>query len=578
MTAIVATASMLLALTISTVDQPVNPTIEKTEVAGNTVMSTDDIVGTAGLQPGRRYEKNLFDKGLRQVLERYAAQGYLRTEILTEVQFSGDSLSVVILLAVREGIPAQFGKIEISGNTFKDAVDPLMEFDSRTGDPFNAQLLKRDIDRLLTGYEREGYPYCRVEISKLRPADDSIDITLIIHEGPLIRIDGFRVEGNTHTKDHVIIRELRMAPGMPFDQRRLVQGRERLLRLGLFETVSEAEMDVNQSGDGATIVIRVEEGRTSAVDGIIGYMPGLHGRSGFLTGAATLSLQNIAGTGRQVYASWLRRDPLSSDMRIRYEEPWLQGHPITTGFELGQTQQDSSFTATEVIARARMPFTDRINGHISVHWRRIIPDSTSATLLGVSREVNGRIGLSIDSRDDLLNPRRGTVVRFDAVYGIRWNEASVLYTPERPRVQTSRMRIDLEYYVPVVRRHVASIGLHGLDIRSGERILPLAQQFRFGGARTLRGYRENEFRGSRVFWSNAEYRVLLSSRSRFFMFFDAGRFEYRQATTRVSDTKIGYGIGLRLESSLGILGIDYGIGEEDTLLNGKVHFGLRNEF
>ena len=578
MTAIVTAASILLALTISTVNQPVNQTIEKTEVTGNTVMSTDDIVGTAGLHPGRPYDKNLFDKGLRQVLERYAAQGYLRAEILPVVQFSGDSLSVVIFLAVREGTPAQFGKIEISGNTFRDTVDLLVEFDSRTGDLFNAQLLKRDIDRLLTRYEREGYPYCRVEIAKLRPADDSIDVTLIIHEGPLIRIDGFRVEGNTHTKDHVIIRELRTAAGMPFDQRRLVQGRERLLRLGLFETVSEAELDVNQSGDGASIVIRVEEGRTSAVDGILGYMPGLQGRSGFITGAATLSLKNIAGTGRQVHASWLRRDPLSSDIRIRYEEPWLLGYPVTIGFELGQTQQDSSFTATELSARARMPFTDRIIGHFTVDWRRIIPDSLSATLLGSSREVNGRIGISIDSRDDLLNPRRGTVARFDAVYGIRWNEASMLHTPERPRVQTSRVRIDLEYYVPVVRRHVASIGLHGLDIRSGERILPLAQQFRFGGARTLRGYRENEFRGSRVFWSNAEYRVLLSSRSRFFMFFDAGRFEYRKTTTHVRDTKIGYGIGLRLESSLGILGIDYAIGEEDTLLNGKVHFGLRNEF
>ena len=143
--AIVTTASMLLALTMSTVDQPVNPTIEKTEVAGNQVMSTDDIVETAGLQPGRRYDKKLFDKGLRQVLERYAALGYLRTEIQPAVQFSGDSLSVVILLTVREGTPAQFGKIEISGNTFRNAVDLLMEFDSRTGDPFNAQLLKRDI-------------------------------------------------------------------------------------------------------------------------------------------------------------------------------------------------------------------------------------------------------------------------------------------------------------------------------------------------------------------------------------------------------------------------------------------------
>jgi hypothetical protein len=38
------------------------------------------------------------------------------------------------------------------------------------------------------------------------------------------------------------------------------------------------------------------------------------------------------------------------------------------------------------------------------------------------------------------------------------------------------------------------------------------------------------------------------------------------------------GIGLRLETGLGIWGFDYGIGEEDNLLSGKIHVSLLSSF
>ena len=46
----------------------------------------------------------------------------------------------------------------------------------------------------------------------------------------------------------------------------------------------------------------------------------------------------------------------------------------------------------------------------------------------------------------------------------------------------------------------------------------------------------------------------------------------------IQDWKVGYGIGLRLETRLGLFGIDYGLGEGDRLSNGKVHIRLINEF
>ena len=134
------------------------------------------------------------------------------------------------------------------------------------------------------------------------------------------------------------------------------------------------------------------------------------------------------------------------------------------------------------------------------------------------------------------------------------------------------------------RRHVVAASVHLGEIRSDEQVIPFNEQFKLGGARTLRGYREEQFHGSRVIWANLEYRLLHGRRSWSFLFLDAGHY-FRQvrdplagAIGQVSGEKVGYGVGLRVDSRLGILGVDYGLGEGDGLTEGKVHFGVLNEF
>jgi outer membrane protein insertion porin family len=105
-----------------------------------------------------------------------------------------------------------------------------------------------------------------------------------------------------------------------------------------------------------------------------------------------------------------------------------------------------------------------------------------------------------------------------------------------------------------------------------------------GGINSLRGYREEEFSGTKVAWTNLEYRFLLGRESRFFIFADYGYF-FRQARSieekilsKISGKKLGYGFGIRIDSRAGLLGIDYGMGEKDRFNEGKIHFGIVNRF
>ena len=106
--------------------------------------------------------------------------------------------------------------------------------------------------------------------------------------------------------------------------------------------------------------------------------------------------------------------------------------------------------------------------------------------------------------------------------------------------------------------------------------MPFSDLFRVGGATTLRGYRENQFRGASVGWLNIEYRFITGKISRLFLFSDVGFISDRQQQGDIS--RYSYGAGIRASTAIGQIGIDFGIGEGDSFTNGKIHLSLNGAF
>ena len=106
--------------------------------------------------------------------------------------------------------------------------------------------------------------------------------------------------------------------------------------------------------------------------------------------------------------------------------------------------------------------------------------------------------------------------------------------------------------------------------------------FRIGGMKNIRGYREEQFLASVLIYSNVEIRYSLARRSFMFGFYDFGYYlRPSDDLNFIPEQKgflYGYGIGIRLDTSLGIIGVSYALGKGDSFLDGKIHFGLINEF
>jgi len=104
--------------------------------------------------------------------------------------------------------------------------------------------------------------------------------------------------------------------------------------------------------------------------------------------------------------------------------------------------------------------------------------------------------------------------------------------------------------------------------------------FRFGGAESLRGFREDQFRGSQVVWADLEARYLIDRNSYLFLFGAYGFYERPQLINEetdqftISDTLTSLGFGLAFQSPLGIIKFSYAISPDEDLGNGKVHVGI----
>ena len=138
----------------------------------------------------------------------------------------------------------------------------------------------------------------------------------------------------------------------------------------------------------------------------------------------------------------------------------------------------------------------------------------------------------------------------------------------------------MEYTLSLAPRHLLNAALHAREFRSGG--IEISDLYRLGGATTLRGYREGQFLGSRLVWANLEYRLLVAPRSFVYLFSDVGYISTANGLvaglTGSEQTKIGYGIGTRVDTALGLLGVSIALGQGDTFSTAKLHVRLINEF
>ncbi|MCK9281134.1 MAG: BamA/TamA family outer membrane protein [Melioribacteraceae bacterium] len=466
-------------------------------------------------------------------------------------------------------------------HTGSDSLILTRYFNELKGDELIEENINYTINKILDYYEETGYPFAEIKIIDTKINYDSseseylADITFNITPDKLSKINNIRITGNDKTKPHVILRALRLNSGEIYSQKRINEIPKRLNRLRIFEPVDLPVYYLDPDSNGI-LEIKVKEKVTNNFDGIVGYVPSQNdNQKGFFTGFVNIGLRNLFGTGRDAFFKWQQEERNSQELQMKYLEPWLFGFPFNAGFELYQRKQDSTYVQRFLKIDLEYLATEDISAGINFSTQSTIPSvrvNKVFTLFNSSELTTGAF-LKIDTRDDFYSPRKGFYL-FNSykISSKKINGPVEFITPEmKTKLYLQRIEIDLLMYYELFNNNVAALGLHAKELKGDS--FEVSDLYSLGGTNSLRGYRERQFLGHRIFWSNLEYRLLIEGRSFVFVFFDTGYFLYN-----TSGFFTGYGIGINVETGLGVLTVNYALAKGDSFSNGKIHFGILSEF
>lgn len=566
-------------------------TIGSINLNGNKSFNKSDYFEWINIFPGQSMFEGLKDTLMKRISFNLNQRGYFDYKF-DAISFDSAKTknNVDITININEGVPTFFNKVNVENVSKADSNFVISSFNNLSGEIFNKFDLENTISEVLSYYENNGNPFAVVKIKSFNFYKDTLskknltDIFLLIDAKKKSRINKIEIHGNKKTKNYVLIRELRIVSGQEYSQQNVNILPERLNKLGFFKPVKKPEYYINSKGEGV-LSFDLQEIQTNNFDGIIGYIPGgRNDESGYVTGLVNINLRNLFGTGRAVSIKWQRLNRSSQLLDLNYLEPWLLGIPINLSTRIFQRKQDSSYVQRTFDISLQYLATDVLSMGVTLSLESVIPTDNGNSKFTVfnSTIVNTGLNLKLDTRNDLFSPTNG--ILFINSYSFRKKTINGPFQFISPTTATNinlqKLELSFDAYFSFVNRQVLAVKLHGGELRGP--FFETSDLFRMGGFNSLRGYKEDQFLGSRIIWGNFEYRFLLTNRTYFFLFFDNGYFLRKEDVDRnipkIEGYKTGYGLGINLETSLGILGVSFAFGEGDSFSDGKIHFGIINNF
>ncbi|KUG26845.1 outer membrane protein assembly factor yaet precursor [hydrocarbon metagenome] len=562
-------------------------TVRSIEISGYKNFSSAQYLNWIRINNGSPIFDGIKDSIQTRIAVSLNDNGYFFSAIEIKDKPTEDTSAVNFSVLIDEGQPAGIRSINYYNANSADSSILNNELNYLVGEKFDKYSLETAVARIIDEYENIGFPFANITINSIIVEEDSTgiftDINISLEKDQKSTIDKIEIIGNEKTNNIVITRAARIFPPEVYSHAKVESIPKRLNRLRFFEPVKVPNFYFNSNNAGV-LQITVQEKETNNFDGIIGYVPGDDDEPGYFTGFLNISLRNLFGTGRAAAFRWQKENRFSQELEIKYLEPWILGYPFNVSFGFFQRKQDTTYVQSKFDGAVEFLATDDISASLLFATESVVPTENENNIFTVfnSSIISTGIKLSIDSRDDVYAPREGLYFINSYLYSKKTiNGPEQFITPQtKTDINLQRFELDFSFFYELFNRQVIAAGVHAREMRGD--FFEISDYYKLGGTSTLRGYRENQFLGNRTFWSNLEYRYLLTPRTFAFLFFDTGYYlrneDQAKGISELSEFKYGYGLGLNLETGLGVLSVSFALGEGDSFGQGKVHFGIVNEF
>ena len=510
-----------------------------------------------------------------------------------------------VFTTVPEGVKLDFAVtvnpittgVSFEGNTVYTSEVLTKFMDLQPGQVLNSVYVGQKVQGINAAYARDGYMLAHVDGIRV---DDQGVLHVHIVEGI---VEDIVPAGNKKTRDKVITREFVQKKGKPFNKFLVRRSVERVYNLGFFDDVNVRMLPGDQDPNNVIIEIDVLEHKTGTITLGAGYS-----KSDGLMGIIEFGEDNFRGTGDKFKVHWeIGGKKKYKNYQISYLKPWIDSKGTSLGFSF--FNREDEYTDYNEDGNEVAEYNKKSRG-FNISFGRQTGEYTRDYLTLESRKDSykwddddssgfrydknagkgknwnngsynfandkyvdknfGRINSITwqnvyDSRDNIYEPTRGRRISYTAQWaghGLGGDFDFYKFTAE------ARM------YKKLGAKNVLAFRARGGFIQGDA---PYSQLFTLGGADSLRGYEDDQFRGKYMYNATLEFRFPIVKKVSGVLFTDIGdAWDAPNVSWYNSKKTFNYGVGagVRITTPIGPVKLDYGVGKHKN----KFHFSFGTQF